>query len=137
MLLFRSILFLVIIIKCDKSVRRSIDRCHTTYISNYLSSIYQCPIFKFHYHWILYTRISIGEYFISFSLISSNLFKLNICVKNFDDCFYLLDGRSPNLSTLHIRVYSIESSRSIIDHKVDDFQSTFISHTYSRRNFFI
>ena len=58
----------------------------------------------------------------SLSLISSNLFELNICVYNFDDCFYLLDGRFPNLSTLDIRVYSIESSRSTVDHKVDDFE---------------
>ncbi|CAF4642625.1 unnamed protein product [Rotaria sp. Silwood2] len=58
----------------------------------------------------------------SSAVISSNLLELNVCVENFVDCLYLLDGRFNKLSTLYVQISLIRSSSLTISNKVDYFE---------------
>ncbi|CAF0952712.1 unnamed protein product [Rotaria sordida] len=51
------------------------------------------------------------------TVISSTLLELYVCLVNFSDCLYLLDGRFNQLHTFHVDIDFITSSRSIINNK--------------------
>lgn len=56
------------------------------------------------------------------SFISSTLLELHVNVQHFDDCLYLLDGRSNQLRVLHVNTSWIRrSSRLTINNTVDYF----------------
>ncbi|CAF4063234.1 unnamed protein product, partial [Rotaria sp. Silwood1] len=51
------------------------------------------------------------------TVISSTLLELYVCLDNFSDCLYLLDGRFNQLHTFHVNIDFITSSRLIINNK--------------------
>jgi hypothetical protein len=55
------------------------------------------------------------------TVISTNLLELHVCLDNFHDCLYLLDGRFNQLHTLCADISFIRSSRVIIKNEVDYF----------------
>ncbi|UJR07088.1 hypothetical protein I4U23_011376 [Adineta vaga] len=63
---------------------------------------------------IRFSRFTLNDYSQNICY-SSYLHTLNIYVKTFDDCLYLLDGRLKNLSSFTVRVTCIERSSIITD----------------------
>ena len=49
---------------------------------------------------------------------SSNIFYLNVRVRNFDDCLCLLDGRVTQLHTFIVKIDYIEDSSMTVNNKV-------------------
>jgi len=55
------------------------------------------------------------------TVISSTLLELRVCLGEFKDCLYLVDGRFNQLRILHVKIYAIDPSDLIIDNKVDSY----------------
>ncbi|CAM4782744.1 unnamed protein product [Rotaria magnacalcarata] len=51
------------------------------------------------------------------TVFSSTLLELRVCLENFTDCLYLLDGRFNQLRTLHVKIFDITFSSLVIDNK--------------------
>jgi hypothetical protein len=54
----------------------------------------------------------------SLTVISTNLLDLRVCLDNFNDCLYLLDGRFQQLHTLYVDIAFIFSSPLTIKNEV-------------------
>ncbi|CAF3828149.1 unnamed protein product [Rotaria sp. Silwood1] len=65
-------------------------------------------------------------------MTSSTVLKLHVCLSDFVDCIYLLDGCFNQLRTLHVNITYIMSSNSTINNKVDYFQ--LLSNLFNKIN---
>ncbi|CAF4935521.1 unnamed protein product [Rotaria sp. Silwood1] len=62
---------------------------------------------------IWYSKVSFDSLALAFA--SSNLLELHVTVNNFDDCFYLLDGRFIELRKFHVNISDIRSAQLTIN----------------------
>ncbi len=88
--------------------------------------VHICKIFKnlTHFHFDLKKKqMPMYNRMISFrsECYSSSIVHLNIQVKTFDDCLWLLDGHFSKLHTLIVHVEHIHNTTRIINNKVQIF----------------
>lgn len=103
-----------------KSVVIHFDENHSLYMSTRLTYIFGSILTMFRNLTSLNFRQSLVHWqYMSLNISpkqhieSSSLIKLNINLKKFNDCLYLLDGRFNELNTLSVNILEIDSSATI------------------------
>jgi hypothetical protein len=92
---------------------------HTLLFTNILTTFTNLQYLRFGPSSFWYQQLSFN--ISSPTVISSTLLELHVCLGNFIDCLYLLDGRFNQLRTFYVKIQFITISRLTINNKVNHF----------------
>ncbi|UJR11014.1 hypothetical protein I4U23_015198 [Adineta vaga] len=94
---------------------RTIEKAHKLLFTHILTTFTNLQYLSFGPSSYSYQQLSFN--ISSTSVFSSTLLELHVCLKHFNDCLYLLDGRLNQLQTFHVKVQFITISRLAINNK--------------------